>query len=280
MEDFAVRGDREALRKIWLACFGGEEEYVDFYLRRRFRPSETVVWREKGVPVSMMTLMNLEIAGRAGAYVYAVATLPEYRGRGLMRRLDAFAKQAVLARGGAFMALVPAEPPLFAMYEKLGYRTSFFLWEKEADAVPSRRRFGFSRCGFWDFARLRGEYLARFPGAAAHPLPELRYIYRELCRYDGGVFRWKEDGAALYAAFTRTSRGLWLRECSGPDPEAAACALAGELGCHHIRILCGQPFPGAVRVPYGMGRTLRPDGSTGPLEECFPGPFYMSLMLE
>ena len=49
MEDFAVRGDREALRKIWLACFGGEEEYVDFYLRRRFRPSETVVWREKGV---------------------------------------------------------------------------------------------------------------------------------------------------------------------------------------------------------------------------------------
>ena len=281
MEDLASRKDIPALKRIWAACFGGEKEYADFYYRTRFRPKETLVWREKGVPVSMMTLMPLTIAGQAGAYVYAVATLPGYRGRGLVRKLSAFAENVLRQQGRTFMALVPAEPPLFAFYEKLGYRTSFYQWEKELSCPEGGRELtSFARCHFGKFAKLREEYFSGFPGGAAHPKRELRYIYRELCRYNGGVFTFLEDGAERYAAFTRTEDGIWLRECSARDPILAAETLLSQTGLQKARVCCGREFPGAVKTPYGMGKALLPDGKAAPLEQVFSPPFYMSLMLE
>lgn len=281
MEDLASRKDIPALKRIWAACFGGEPEYADFYYRTRFRPKETLVWREKGVPVSMMTLMPLTIAGQAGAYVYAVATLPGYRGRGLVRKLSAFAENVLRQQGRTFMALVPAEPPLFAFYEKLGYFTSFFLWEKELSCPEGGRELtSFARCHFGKFAKLREEYFSGFPGGAAHPKRELRYIYRELCRYNGGVFTFLEDGAERYAAFSRTEDGIWLRECSARDPILAAETLLFQTGLQKARVCCGREFPGAVKTPYGMGKALLPDGKAAPLEQVFSPPFYMSLMLE
>lgn len=281
MEDFARRGDVPALKKIWDACFGGEPEYRDFYYRVRFRPKETLVWRENGIPVSMMTLMPLIIAGKPGAYVYAVATLPEYRGRGLVRKLDAFAEQVVRQNGGQFLTLVPAELSLFPFYEKLGYSTSFFLWEKELSCPEGgKKRVDFSRCSFGEFAKLRERYLSGFPGAASHPKRELRYIYKELNRYDGAVFTYSQNGETQYAAFTRTEKGLWLRECSAPDPTDAAETLLWETGLHRGRICHSGEFPGARKIPYGMGKLLLPEGNTVPLETVFSDPFYMSLMLE
>ena len=97
MLDFAQPEDLDALKALWLACFGGPAEYLDFYYSRRFVPGDTLVWREEGRPVSMMTLMRVRRGGEDGVYIYAVATLPEYRGRGLMRRLDAWSQEIALS---------------------------------------------------------------------------------------------------------------------------------------------------------------------------------------
>lgn len=280
MLDFAAREDRRALEELWLACFGGPQEYLDFYFGRRFVPADTLVWREGGKPVSMMTLMNVSIAGRAGAYVYAVATLPACRGRGLMRRLDGFAKEVCRSRGLAFTALVPANRPLFAMYEKLGYHAGFFLWEGEASIGPAAAgpvEGGVFPCSFAEFARMRADYLSRFPGAVIHPQRELRYIYEELTNFSGKVFRLtgRED---CYAACTvLEDRTLWVRECSAEDPCAAARAILAALGLKRAKIHSPDPFAGARRIPYGMGRLL--DGDR-PLSAEFSGPFYMALMLD
>ena len=137
MVSLARDGDRADLEKIWLACFGGPPEYLDFYYSRRFRPEETLVWRQNGRPVSMLTMMDVTMAGHPGSYIYAVATLPEFRGRGLMRKLDEAACALLKSRGKKFMVLVPAELPLFAMYGRLGYHAAFFLWEKEVAAAAA-----------------------------------------------------------------------------------------------------------------------------------------------
>ena len=67
MVDFARPSDRRELKGIWSACFGGPKEYLDFYYSRRFRPEETLVWREGGCPVAMMTLMDVKIGKSTGA---------------------------------------------------------------------------------------------------------------------------------------------------------------------------------------------------------------------
>ncbi len=70
MLDFAKPEDRDDLKVLWLTCFGGPQSYIDFYYDRRFVPEDTLVWRENGRPVSMMTLMRIRTNGEEGASVY------------------------------------------------------------------------------------------------------------------------------------------------------------------------------------------------------------------
>lgn len=273
MLDVAGRADLWALEQLWLACFGGPQEYLDFYYGRRFVPEDTLVWREAGKPVSMMTLMKTEMDGKPGAYVYAVATLPEYRGRGLMRKVDSFAQEVIRKRGWKYSTLVPAERPLYAMYEKLGYHAEFFLWEGEVEAgyMP---QYPVSICGAGEFFKLRREFLSRFAGAISHPPDELRYVYEELCRFSGAVYRVGD----AYAACTVLENGqLLVRECSAEDPIPVAKAILHHLRLQTARIRSPYHFANAQRIPYGMGRLA--DGSN-PLSAGFEGPFYMSLMLD
>ena len=59
-------------------------------------------------------------------YVYGVATLPEYRGKGCMKEI--FLKmEEFFGKEIDFYYLVPASESLFSMYEKLGYETAFYL---------------------------------------------------------------------------------------------------------------------------------------------------------
>ena len=62
-------------------------------------------------------------------YVYAVATLPEYRGRGLAGRILTFAKEHY----DEPLILAPADELLIRYYEKLGFKTAFSGTGAQAD---------------------------------------------------------------------------------------------------------------------------------------------------
>lgn len=57
----------------------------------------------------------------SGVYLYAAATLPEYRGRGIMTELISYANNDARQNGASFCALMPASRSLFSYYEKSGY---------------------------------------------------------------------------------------------------------------------------------------------------------------
>ncbi len=278
MVSLARESDRAALEAIWMACFGGPQEYLDFYFEKRFRPEETLVWRERDIPVSMMTMMDVTMEGQPGSYIYAVATLPEFRHQGFMRKLDNAAKRILTDRGRKFTVLIPAELPLFAMYEKLGYHAEFFLWEGEAQATGNPG-IAVSACNFGEFSRMRGAYLSEMENAVFHPEWELRYIYEELRHFSGGVLLLNGKGRKEYAAYSQLEdETVLIREYSGSSPLEAAAAVLSYLEKQRARIRSPQPFPGAKRIPYGMGRSLiYPDA---PLAHDFQPPFYMSLMLD
>lgn len=66
------------------------------------------------------------------AYLYAIATKKEYRGRGLCRGLMAYAERMLDAD---CCVLVPAEERLFSFYESLGYKTAFFRSRTQGEAA-------------------------------------------------------------------------------------------------------------------------------------------------
>ena len=126
---FANVFDFPAIQEIWQACFGDEEEYIQFYLNHRFETENMLVIHEDGKPVSMASFFPAELmVGEERVpvlYVYAVATLPKYQKKGYAAQILEYAKK----KYNRPLVLQPAEASLEAYYEKLGFE-SFF--EKES----------------------------------------------------------------------------------------------------------------------------------------------------
>lgn len=275
---YACPNDEPFLWKLWTLCFGGPEDYLDLYFQNRFVPEDTLIARENGVPVAMLTLMNARIGDHKGFYIYAVATHPDYQGRGLQRQLDSYTVDVMRKRGGEFCCLVPAEESLFGFYEKLGYGVDFYRWEKRIEDDTFCLPTEFSPCSYQMFAGMRAEYLNTLSNALVHPDRELRYIYRELCGCCGSVLRFSEESRDCYAAYTAEGGQLYLREQTGADPEQIARSLMGLCGSSSAVIASACPFPGAERRAWGMGKWLG-EGSVS-LSEHLSGPGYMALMLD
>ncbi len=104
----------------------------------------------------MLFLLDCEIKADGktskGKYLYAAATLPEYRGQGLMAELIEKAKAETVEKG-QYLVTKPAEPSLFAYYGKFGFKTAVFLEDrlinKQTDAEPlktlSKEEYTFKR---------------------------------------------------------------------------------------------------------------------------------------
>ena len=139
----AKAGDERGLRRIWAECFGDPEAYVDFFFQNAFEPEKTLVCEEGGAPCAMLFLLDCSvwIGGREvpAAYLYAAATLPAYRSRGIMGRMIGYAADYVRSCGYGGIVLVPAEPGLFDYYGRFGFQTCFYdvLEELVSGGEPS-----------------------------------------------------------------------------------------------------------------------------------------------
>ena len=115
----------EQIKELWEVCFGDEASYIDFYLENRMTDSNMLVLHEDGKIVSMASFLPVRYEHNgeetAARYVYAVATLPKYRGRGYASKILSFAKEHY----GQPLLLAPAGEELTGYYERLGFVRAF-----------------------------------------------------------------------------------------------------------------------------------------------------------
>ncbi len=89
---------------------------------------------------SMLTMIPVDLIegnGRKirGSMFYAIATLPEYRKRGLANTLMEWSSRYLLLSDTPVTVLVPAEPKLFDFYDVYGYKTACFIREEKLTRV-------------------------------------------------------------------------------------------------------------------------------------------------
>lgn len=129
MIQFASKNMISDLKSIWKVCFGDKDSYIDFYFEHRFEKNHILVWKEEDRIVSMIHLFPTQLVSKEKfieiMYVYGVATMPQWRGKGLAKKLLNYAKEYFSVP----LLLVPASHSLFQYYAKLGYQTSFWLKE-------------------------------------------------------------------------------------------------------------------------------------------------------
>ncbi|MBR0332437.1 MAG: GNAT family N-acetyltransferase [Alistipes sp.] len=116
-----LSAEQREWRTLWMECFGDEREWVDRFLIEHSTEENTFIHKEQGAVVAMLHLVELQTEFGRTAYLYAIATAAEWRGRGLASKLVGAAVEAARERGYDAVAVIPAQESLVEFYERLGF---------------------------------------------------------------------------------------------------------------------------------------------------------------
>lgn len=186
--------DVPAQRELWKLAFGDSDAYIDNFYSAYYRPERVVVLEEEGAVRSMTAWFDTTfvVPGRGeyrAAYLYAVATHPDCRGRGLAAKLLAGADRYFRSLGVPAVTTVPAEPSLHDFFGANGFRECFrvlggTLRREEVPLPPSNLLRPASP---EEYGRVREQLLAGIPHIA-YPADALVYQAGCCALGDGGLF--------------------------------------------------------------------------------------------
>lgn len=212
---------------LWQQAFGDSPEFIAGFFRTGYHPDRCRCLSVDGKLAAVLYWFDCRWQDRKVAYIYAVATDRDFRGQGLCRRLMTETHQHLRQLGYDGAALVPGEPGLFAMYEKLGYR-GFCPMEKQT-VLPGGQPVIVTQIRPERYA------LCKLPAGAVEQGSEaLSFFetYGQFYAFDGGCFCAAREGDTLY-----------VQEFLG-DP-AALPGIVAALGVRqaHVRLPGGDmPF--------------------------------------
>lgn len=121
MVRFARPEDKPALKELWHICFNDPAPFEDWFFSERFLPEYCALEEDGGRIVACAHTLPNHICVRntllSSAMLTGVSTLPEYRGRGCMRRVMSLLVNMLRDRG---IVLMPFKPAELEMYYFLG----------------------------------------------------------------------------------------------------------------------------------------------------------------
>lgn len=119
--DAPKREHISGLRELWKEAFFDTDDFLDAFFENVFSFERCRCIVENGRVVAALYWFDCEYEKRKAAYLYAIATLTEYRGRGLCSALMNDTQGHLKKCGYSLSMLVPANKDLFSFYERLGY---------------------------------------------------------------------------------------------------------------------------------------------------------------
>ena len=147
---------------LWRKCFD-DGDFSDFYMKHRATEDNMLVIHRDGKPVSMASFLPAVYHTQKGAipvrYVYAVATLPEYRRQGLAKK--------ILTCGSELwdepLVLCPADEHLYRYYGKMGFVQAFRSEDVGVRIRPAKNccwNFHLEQASPEEYSALREQHLS------------------------------------------------------------------------------------------------------------------------
>ena len=124
-----------SLRDLWKAAFGDTDDFLDMFYTTAYVPQRCRCILDGDKVAAVLYWFDCAFEGQHLAYIYAVATDPEYRNQGLCRRLMADTHAHLEGLGYAGAMLLPQDPGLRKMYGTMGYEPCTEIREFQCDAA-------------------------------------------------------------------------------------------------------------------------------------------------
>lgn len=124
---YSQEGDIADLKTLWHTVFGDEMRYLDGFFRILYRPERCGLLELDGKIASAAYLIpGAEYRGKSFAYLFAVATYEEFRGRGYAGLISKRLCDDAFSAGISGVATLPATPELISYYKRsLGMSEGF-----------------------------------------------------------------------------------------------------------------------------------------------------------
>lgn len=181
--DYPASGAEPGLKALWQLAFGDPDEAIEVFFTTAFAPERCRCIRIGEKAAAALYWLDCEYGGQKMAYLYAVATHPEFRGRGLCRMLMEDTHGVLAERGYAAAVLYPAGESLRRMYSKMGYRDATTVSEfvcTAGTALPVRK------IGTEEYTALRRTFLPE--GGVRQEGTSLSYLASYCDFYTGDDF--------------------------------------------------------------------------------------------
>lgn len=240
--------DLPRLKHIWLSCFEEQPDAADLFFEKNQSSFHAYACEADGTLVSALYLIDCTLDGDCAHYLCGAATLPAYRGRGIMSSLITYALDDAKQRGDRYSLLFPASGSLYDYYARFGYLSACAaksaLFDADGDTTPCD--------GAPDLQALQAEC----SGAGS-------------LRWSDGFLRFAADYYGCYGAETLQSADAYaiLRRDDGfaevdyavfSDINALK-ALLNAQGVDRFRLTAAADSPlfeGGLIKPFGMIRSL------------------------
>ena len=116
---------RAGAHHLMKTVFNDSDEALDIFFTHVYSPAGNYCRNHDGQVVSAAQALPYRLLYHGhqsdAVYLYAVGTLPEWRGQHLISRLFKYMHRGLLCQGKVFSTLLIEQPGLQEMYEKLGY---------------------------------------------------------------------------------------------------------------------------------------------------------------
>lgn len=110
------------LRVLWKEAFGDTDAFLDLFFSTAYDPCRCRCVTEQSRITAALYWMDCCLEDQKFAYIYAVATASDCRGRGLCKQLMEDTATLLRTEGYSGTILVPQSEGLRTMYGRMGYR--------------------------------------------------------------------------------------------------------------------------------------------------------------
>ena len=193
--EYPKNGDMPELFRLWQLAFADPRESIDAFFASAFSSERCRCLRVEDRIGAVLYWLDVYCGEEKYAYLYGVATHPDFRGRGLCRALMADTHALLSRQGYAGSLLVPQQEGLRKMYASFGYEDIGGVAEfsREAGETAADLRV----IGPGEYARLRRQYLPE--GGAVQEGENIRYLstYARYCVGEDFLLAFLVEGEKL-----------------------------------------------------------------------------------